>query len=103
MESSWNFHGYVAVPLEKMGKSQDEIWCFSADDIESGSFTAAVLRFVRVFFKDDTILQEFEVKCEPFTNKMAREIPEESAKEIFEELYDMYLKELDVRDLEEYR
>lgn len=85
----WNFHGYVALPLEVYSKE-----CklkYNADRIEAGEFISSMIDIMKIKGCD---VSEFQKKYKSFENKSFSDIGEEYAKMIFEEFKCIMLKQL---------
>lgn len=81
----WNFHGYIALPLETTGRSIMGSTFFSADDIECGAFAEAMLSILSIRYGSLKELGDFVERCKDWYDMPAREIPEETVKELFQE------------------
>ena len=81
----WNFHGYIALPLEEYGKKHLGSSCRTADEIEGGDFVDAMLSILSVKFGDLKDIPDFIILCEEYVNLPASKIPKEKAIEIFKE------------------
>ena len=81
MADHWNFHNYVAIPLEKL-TSKD----YSADEIETGAFVEAMLSVLSIDSEKLSLFANFFGKCNEFLGKRKSEISDEDAKTLFETL-----------------
>ena len=83
--NEWNFHGYIAVPLEEYGNSIIGSTCLTADEIERVEFVEAMLQILSAKYGNLEEVSDFTEKCRAFAELPAREIPEDKAKELFED------------------
>ncbi len=89
MKEHWNFHGYIAVPLEHYrreylgGEEQD------ADCISQGKFAGTMITILKTICGNTTNVQDFCSRCRKYIGKWASEIPEEDAKELFDEFKEL--------------
>ncbi|MBE6926161.1 MAG: hypothetical protein E7461_04885 [Ruminococcaceae bacterium] len=79
MTDHWNFHNYVAIPLEKL-TSKD----YSADEIETGAFVEAMLSVLSADAQNLPLYATFFSKCNTLLGKKKSEIPDEDAAALFE-------------------
>ena len=82
MAEVWNFHNYIAIPLEMILKGIGII-AYTADDIESGEFVDAMIRALSFKFDNSDNYIEFKTLCEKYINLPSSKIPVEEAKNIF--------------------
>lgn len=85
MNEAWNFRGYIAVPLEAYSRRIIGGTYDSADAIENGEFVDAMLKILSIEFNGLEEIKEFVDKCRDYEEKSASQIPNEIAKELFEE------------------
>ena len=83
MAEQWNFHNYIAIPLESIlckNSGKD----YTADEIEAGSFVEAMMSVLSA--DPGKILQYayFFEKCSEFIGKGNQDIPDDDAKRLFE-------------------
>lgn len=81
----WNFHNYIALPLEEYGKEFIGNSCKTADEIEGGEFVDAMFSVLLIKFGNLKAVSNFVALCENYTDMPASKIPTDIAKEIFEE------------------
>lgn len=82
---NWNFRGYIALPLEEYGREYSNNSRITADEIECGQFVHAMLSLLKIKSVDLKGVPGFVLLCEEYADKPASEIPEDKAKEMFEE------------------
>lgn len=81
----WNFHGYIALPLEEYGKRYIGCSCRTADEIECGEFVDAMFSILSIKFGSLKDIPDFVYLCEDYANMPASKIPKEKSIEMFEE------------------
>lgn len=94
MTNGWNFQGWIALPLETYLRGNAFKATYSADEISCGKFVEAmymVLEDLRLSLQQ---ISDFIIKCKPYEGKTAREIPDETANELFEEFQTLIGKRL---------
>lgn len=87
MNEQWNFKGYVALPLENIGRGLVGDSFYNADQISLGDFVDAmeeILTLCHIEHKD------FSVKCCPYDRMTALQIGDETAKELFDDFMYLY-------------
>ena len=96
MTTGWNFHGYVALPLETYLRCNGFKATYSADEISCGKFVEAMYMVLEELHVGLTLkqIELFIIKCKPYEGKTAREIPDETANELFEEFQNLIGKRL---------
>lgn len=82
---NWNFHGYIAVPLEEYGKIYIGSSCRTADEIESGEFVDAMFSILSIKFGNLKEISDFVFLCEDYVDTPASQIPKNKTIEMFEE------------------
>ncbi len=86
MIENWNFHGYVAIPLEVYSRKYiGETTYDSANAIENGEFVNAMFKILSVEFNGLDEIKEFVDKCRDYEGKLASQIPIETAIDLFDE------------------
>lgn len=87
MEKPWNFHGYIAIPLEQLGRKDiGQTFC-TADEIEAGDFVDAMAALLSI---NNIKCNSFSSKCDVFKDKPASEIEEADAKDLYSEFLGLY-------------
>lgn len=81
----WNFHGYIALPLEKYGRDYIGSSCKTATEIECGEFVNAMFSILTIKFGNLKSIPDFVFSCEDYADLPASKIPKEKAIEIFKE------------------
>lgn len=82
---NWNFHGYIAVPLEEYGKTYIGSSCKTADEIECGEFVDAMFSILSIKFGSLKDIPNFVFLCEDYADMPASKIPQDKIIEMFEE------------------
>ena len=83
MDENWNFHGYVAVPLEEYSKALLGDAFKSADEIDNGQFVDAMLQILIGIYGNLEDVAEFVDDCRVYANVRSLNIPKEAAKTLF--------------------
>lgn len=83
MDSSWNFHGHIALPLETIAQQVLKNDAITADSIETGNFVRVMYEILDQLEIDDT--EKFICLCNDYLDKPKSEIPAKVAKNIFDE------------------
>ena len=83
MPEAWNFHNYVALPLEKYSER-----CFgadytSADQIDAGTFVDTMLRILVAEYRSLDEFTEFVGACREYAGISQLNIPAETAKQLY--------------------
>lgn len=87
MEKPWSFRGYIAIPLEQLGRKDiGQTFC-TADEIEAGDFVDAMAALLSI---SNIKCSSFSSKCDVFKDKPASEIGAENAKELYSEFLGLY-------------
>ena len=81
----WNFHNYIAIPLEEHSRKYVGQSHITADEIEAGEFVAAMLQVLSAKYGDLKEVREFIEDIRRYADLPAREIPEETAKRLFKD------------------
>ena len=79
----WNFHGYIAIPLEEYGKAYFGNAGRTADEIECGEFVDTMLSILSVKYGSLDGLSEFVDRCREYEDLPASKIPKDRAQNIF--------------------
>lgn len=85
LTNGWNFHGWIAVPLEQYGRKLKGSTCYTADAIESGEFVSAMLEILNTVYSNPQDIAEFADIVRPYAELSAQDIPHEKADEMFNE------------------
>ena len=83
--SNWNFHGYVALPLEKYGRRYMGNAFEKADAIANGDFVNAMFSILSIKFGTLKELPDFVSLCKEYIDLPESKIPQEIAVEMFDE------------------
>lgn len=83
--NSWNFHNYIALPLEEHGKAYIGSSCKSADEIECGEFVNAMFAILSIKLGSLKEIPDFVDLCRCYEDLPASKIPKEKAIELFTE------------------
>jgi hypothetical protein len=93
-EQEWNFHGHIALPMERQYCDKylpDEK--ITADDIDScGQFVSTMSKILSKILVDPVEQSDFTKKCDPYRGLNAREIPDDIAKSLFDDFQDLVKK-----------
>lgn len=81
MSECWNFHGFIAIPLEQKVNENLKNSEFNADSIECGNFVRAMYAILDCFKIENW---DFINLCSDYLDKPASKIPSNKAKEMFE-------------------
>jgi len=81
----WNFHGYIALPLEEYGRVYLGDSRVTADEIECGGFVDAMFSLLLIKFGSLKDIPDFVCLCEDYAEIPASKIPKEKASEMFKE------------------
>ena len=87
MEKPWNFHGYIALPLEQLGRKDIGQTFYTADEIEAGDFVDAMASLLSI---NNIKCSSFSSKCDVFKDKPASEIGAENTKELYSDFLGLY-------------
>ncbi len=82
---NWNFHNYIAIPLENYFRKYFGTTRRMADDIEYGEFVNVMFAIIQHEFGTLKDLPDFVEMCNDFANLPASQIPNDKAQEIFNE------------------
>lgn len=94
-EQNWNFHNYIAIPLERDvdrdSGNADMKAMFNADSIECGKFAEAMIAMLRLYtrYQPNDEVDDFVKMCSGYMGRSAHEIPTEEAKALFREYNDL--------------
>lgn len=84
MLETWNFHNYIALPIEEYGRMYMGEERYVADQIVNGKFVEAMVQILlRVYPKEEIV--EFREQCSPFADMTGNEISKETSEELFRE------------------
>ena len=83
--NNWNFHGYIALPLEEYGRVYFADSRITADEIECGRYVDAMFSMLSIKFGSLKDIPDFVWLCENYADIPASKIPKEKSIEIFEE------------------
>lgn len=83
MAENWNFHGYVAVPLEEYSKALLGDDFKSADEIDNGQFVDSMLQILIGIYGNLEDVAEFVDACRLYANVRSLDIPKEVAEALF--------------------
>lgn len=90
-EKTWNFHNFIAIPLEKEAErtsdNENMKKMFNADAIERGKFAEAMITMLRLYthYQPNDDVDAFVKQCSGYMGHHALEIPAEKAKALYEE------------------
>ena len=82
MEHNWNFHNYISVPLDELGRQIVGASFFSADEIDNKQFVDAMLQVLSVLYSDEELCDFIEL-CQPIDRMPGREIDRETAEFVY--------------------
>jgi len=82
---SWNFRGYIALPLEEYGRVYFGDSRITADEIECGKFVDAMFSILSIKFGSLKDIPDFVCLCEDYADMQMSKIPKEKATEMFKE------------------
>lgn len=82
---NWNFHGYIALPLEEFGRGYYGDSRITADEIECGKFVDAMFSMLSIKFGSLKDIPDFVRLCEDYADMPVSKIPKEKAIEMFKE------------------
>lgn len=85
MDEQWNFHNYIAVPLETYSRKYIGIQHTTADDIDLGAFVENMLDVLGVVYGDFDELVAFVDVCREYEGRSHHDIPDDVSKKLFEE------------------
>lgn len=94
-EKIWNFHNYIAIPLEKDverdSSNEDMKIMFNADSIECGKFAEAMITMLRLYtrYQPNSEVDAFVKMCSGYMGCNVLEIPAEEAKALYKEYNDL--------------
>lgn len=88
MCNSWNFNGYIGVPLER-----DVLkicnYRIDSDEIECGRFAEAMLMVLQTLYADKRDYELFSIACNDIDNLPFSRIVKEKAIELFNEYLEL--------------
>lgn len=82
---NWNFHNYIAVPLENYCRKHIGNNWRTANDIANGEFVNVMFTIIQNEFGTLKDVSAFVEMCNDFANLTAKQIPSDKAQEIFNE------------------
>lgn len=82
MEENWNFHTFIAVPLEQIGKSIVGSSFLTADEIDNGQFVDAMLLVLSILYGNEKI-NDFYDCCRSFDRINGREMDKDEVEALF--------------------
>ena len=94
-EKNWNFHNYIAIPLEKdVGRDSSNEGMkimFNADSIECGKFAEAMITMLRLYthYQPNDEVDDFVKMCSGYMGRNALEIPMEEAISLYKKYSDL--------------
>ncbi|MBR5571787.1 MAG: hypothetical protein IKV99_04005 [Oscillospiraceae bacterium] len=91
----WNFHGFIALPLETYANKLTNGEYTTADEIEQGDFVDVMLGALSIAYGNLEKLDWFVEVCQPFDKKPASEISKEDAERLFREFEILAKKKLE--------
>lgn len=91
MAENWNFHGYVAVPLEEYSKALLGDDFKSADEIDNGQFVDAMLQILIGIYGNLEDVAEFVDACRLYAGACSQNIPKEVAETLFSD-FKLFMK-----------
>lgn len=83
MKEQWNFHNYVAIPLENYSRKYIGNNHTTADDIDNGEFVDTMLSVLLVVYGNFDDLEKFVDDCRNYDKLPHEKIPDSVAKELF--------------------
>lgn len=95
MKEVWDFHGYVAVPLEYYGRKVVGESFMSADSIALGGFADGMIQILSVLYPEPSQIYDFLIKCSSLKGLSARQIGNDSAREVFDEFKKLYNRKME--------
>lgn len=84
MEEHWNFHNFIALPLESYSRKYLGTTHITADDIDLGAFVDTMLEILVMVHDDADERKDFIDSCRKYTGLSYHEIPDEISKSLFE-------------------
>ena len=94
-EMTWNFHNYIAIPLEKDverdSQNANMKAMFNADSIECGKFAEAMIAMLRIYthYQPNDEVDAFVKMCSGYMGCNSHEISAEKAKMLYKEYTDL--------------
>lgn len=85
MEECWNFHNFIAVPLEAYSRKYIGSQHTTANDIDSGAFVSAMLDVLLIVYGSFDDLVGFVDACGEYEGLSHHKIPEDVSKELFDD------------------
>ena len=85
MTKMWNFHGYIALPLEEYGRKYIGSSAMAADEIENGGFIDAMLQILTIKYNDFGDFSDFAERCKQYESLTESEKKNNTEKELFED------------------
>lgn len=84
MEEHWNFHNFIAIPLEEYSKKYLGKAHVTADDIDLGAFVDTMLKILAAVYGNSEEQKDFRASCRKYAGRSYHEIPNEVSKSLFE-------------------
>ncbi len=85
MSNAWNFHGYIALPLEKYSQKIMNGAFTSADEIDGGQFAETMLKLIKILYNDPIDYAALASMCEALGTRTCLQISKNEAVESFTE------------------
>ena len=85
MKDGWNFHGWIAVPLERYGHKYIGDSFFSADEIATGAFVEAMLQILSAAYGNLDKVCTFVEQCNLYQSQHDMSDSNECAMTLFRE------------------
>lgn len=89
MNEVWNFHNYIAVPLEMYGRKYIGETFLSADEIETGEFVNTMLLILSVTYGDLKKVSDFVEQCKVYSDLNGSDIPVDISKTLFSDFQEL--------------
>lgn len=84
MDEHWNFHNFIAVPLETYSRTYLGATHVTADNIDLGAFVDTMLKILTVAYGNAEEQKDFRASCRKYAGLSYHEIPDEISKDLFE-------------------
>lgn len=85
MEEHWNFHNFIAIPLEEYSRKYIGNQHTTADDIDRDAFVSTMINVLLVVYGSFEDLGTFVDACREYTGVSHHDIPEDVSKELFDD------------------
>lgn len=83
MEEHWNFHNFIAIPLEEYSRKYIGNQHTTADDIDRDAFVSTMINVLLVVYGSFDNLKEFVDACRPYDGLSHNAIPDDVSRELF--------------------